>query len=117
MTMRVDLDEVSWDDGLVVHDGVAFTGEVVEKAPDGGIVAVTTYVDGYPDGLSTEWYPSGQLKARGATRRARAVGLHQAWYPNGQLATERTFDDQGHPLSTREWGETGRLVKESIYPR
>jgi antitoxin component YwqK of YwqJK toxin-antitoxin module len=116
--MRVDFDEVNWDDdALVIHDGVPFTGEVVEKAPNGAIVAVTGYVDGYEDGPSTEWYPTGELKARGVTRLGRAVGVHQVWYRNGQLATERAFDGQGHQLSIREWDEAGYMLKESIYRR
>lgn len=116
--LRVDFDEVGWDDNaLVVHNGVPFTGEVVEKAPNGEIVAVTSYVNGREDGPSTEWYPSGQLKARGVARFGHAIGMHQVWHPNGQLAAETEFDDQGLQLSNREWDEAGNVIAEATYRR
>lgn len=112
--IRVDFDEVSWDDdSRVVHNGVWFTGEVVEKTRSGEIVAVTSYWNGVEDGQSTEWYPSGQLKARGVARYGQAVGAHQVWHPNGQLATEAVFDDEGHQLSRRAWDEAGNLIADS----
>lgn len=112
---RVDFDEVDWDEfGLVVHDGEPVTGEVVERAPNGAIAAVTSYVNGREDGPSTEWYPSGQVKARGEVRFGEAVGVHQVWHANGQLAAETEFDDQGHRLSNREWDEAGNVISESF---
>lgn len=115
---RVDFDQVDWDDfALVVHNGEPFTGEVVEKGPGGVIVAVTSYVNGREDGPSTEWYPSGQVKARGDARFGQAVGVHQVWHPNGQLAAETEFDDQGHQLSNREWDEAGNVTAESTSSR
>jgi antitoxin component YwqK of YwqJK toxin-antitoxin module len=116
--MRVDFDEVDWDESaLLIHDGAPFTGEVVEKTADGAIVAVTSYVNGREDGPSTEWYPSGQVKARGEVRFGTAVGTHQVWHPNGQLAAETEFDDQGNRLSNREWDAAGNVIAESTYPR
>jgi antitoxin component YwqK of YwqJK toxin-antitoxin module len=116
--MRVDFDEVDWDDDLLlIHDGAPFTGEVVEKTRDGAVVAVTGYTDGYEDGPSTEWFPTGELKFHGVARRGWAVGVHQVWHRNGRLASERAFDDEGHQLSNREWDENGNLLEESIYRR
>jgi antitoxin component YwqK of YwqJK toxin-antitoxin module len=113
---RVDFSKVSWDEfALLIHDGEPFTGEVVEKTANGEIVAVTSYVNGREDGPSTEWYPSGQVKARGEARFGEAVGVHQVWHANGQLAAETVFDDQGKRLSNREWDEAGNVIAESTH--
>ena len=91
------------------------TGEVVETTSTGANVAVTSYTDGREDGPSTEWYASGELKARGASRLGLAVGVHKEWHVNGQLAAETAFDDQGHQLSNREWNETGNEIAGQDY--
>lgn len=116
--IRVDVDETEWDDDLrLLHNGVPFTGETVEKTPHGEVVAVSSYVNGREDGLSTEWYASGQLKARGVARLGVAVGLHESWHANGQPASVAEFDEEGNQLSLREWDEAGNLIKESINRR
>jgi antitoxin component YwqK of YwqJK toxin-antitoxin module len=118
MIMRVDLDQIQWDEfALVIYNGEPFTGEVVEKSPDGAIVAVTNYTDGLEDGPSTEWYPSGQLRARGLSRLGTAVGVHQEWHPNGRLAAETRFDDQGRQLSGEAWDEAGNESSPPDYRR
>jgi antitoxin component YwqK of YwqJK toxin-antitoxin module len=114
--MRIDFDDADWDDNAhLTYEGTPFTGEVVEKHPNGRVIAVTSYLDGREDGPSEEWYPSGELKARGSAKDGNAIGLHQEWYRNGRLSSEVQFDINGRQLAKRTWDEDGILTDEKIY--
>ena len=115
---RVDFDDVVTEDDLkVTLDGRAFTGEVVERARSGQVVALTTYSNGIEDGPSAEWYPSGERKATGSVSWRMAVGVHVEWHRNGRLAAQDEFDDRGGHLSLRRWDESGTLVEERVFTR
>jgi antitoxin component YwqK of YwqJK toxin-antitoxin module len=110
--VRVDYDDVETEDDLqVTYQGELFTGEVVERSPQGQIIALTTYVKGMEDGLSAEWYPTGERKAEGSARYGTAVGVHEEWHRNGNPATRVEFDDQGKMLSRQRWAEDGTPIE------
>lgn len=114
--MRVDFDDVDTEDDLkVTYQGRPFTGEVVERAPGGAIVAMTTYYEGMEDGPTAEWYPTGERKAEGVVRYGTAVGVHQTWHRNGAIATLDEFDDKGRLLLRRRWDESGRVVEDRSF--
>ncbi|PPK63300.1 hypothetical protein CLV40_12913 [Actinokineospora auranticolor] len=111
--MRVEFDDVDTEDDLhVVYQGEPFTGEVVERAPNGQIVALTTYFNGMEDGPSAEWYPSGEPKAAGAVRYGTAVGVHEFWHRDGGLAGRDEFDDSGRLLRRLRWAVDGTVVED-----
>lgn len=111
--MRVGFDEVDIQDDLrVTHQGVPFTGEVVEHAPDGRIVALTTYFDGMEDGPYAEWYPTGEPKAAGTVRYGTAVGVHESWHRDGGLAGRDEFDDAGRLLRRLRWAADGTVIDD-----
>ncbi|WP_433648615.1 toxin-antitoxin system YwqK family antitoxin [Micromonospora zamorensis] len=110
--MRVEYDDVETEDDLrVTHQGELFTGEVVERSPQGQVIVVTTYFKGMEDGLSAEWYPSGERKAEGSARYGMAVGVHEEWHRNGNPAARVEFDDQGKLISRQRWAEDGTPIK------
>ncbi|MDG4835724.1 hypothetical protein O7631_04245 [Micromonospora sp. WMMD967] len=110
--MRVDYDDVETEDDLrVTYQGEPFTGEVVERSPQGQVVALTTYFEGMEDGPSAEWYPTGERKAEGSVRYGTAVGVHEEWHRNGNLASRVEFDDQGRMLSQQRWAEDGTPIE------
>ncbi|CCH15527.1 toxin-antitoxin system YwqK family antitoxin [Micromonospora lupini] len=113
--MRVEYDDVETEDDLrVTYQGDLFTGEVVERSPQGQVIAITTYFNGMEDGLSTEFYPSGERKAEGSARYGTAVGVHQEWHRNGNLAARLEFDDQGKLLSRHRWAEDGTPIESFV---
>jgi antitoxin component YwqK of YwqJK toxin-antitoxin module len=113
--MRVDFDDVRTEDDLrVTYQGRLFTGEVVERGPDGVIVALTTYYAGMEDGPTAEWYPTGERRAEGVVRYGTAVGTHRTWHRNGTIATHEEFDDEGRLLLRRCWDESGGV--QPVHP-
>ncbi|MGC5306229.1 toxin-antitoxin system YwqK family antitoxin [Micromonospora zamorensis] len=113
--MRVEYDDVETEDDLrVTYQGELFTGEVVERSPQGQVIALTTYFKGMEDGLSAEWYPSGERKAEGSVRYGTAVGVHEEWHRNGNPAARIEFDDQGKLLSRHRWAEDGTPIESYV---
>ncbi|MFI6267290.1 toxin-antitoxin system YwqK family antitoxin [Micromonospora zamorensis] len=110
--MRVEYHDVETEDDLrVTHQGELFTGEVVERSPQGQVIALTTYFKGMEDGLSAEWYPSGERKAEGSARYGTAVGVYEEWHRNGNPAARVEFDGQGKLLSRQRWAEDGTPIE------
>ena len=115
--MRVDYDDVVFEDDLrVTHEGKAFTGEVVEHAPNGTVITLTTYFEGFEDGPTAEWYPTGEPRSEGLVRAGTAVGVHQAWHRNGTIAAYDEFDDRGKLRLRRRWDEAGTLLEDRAFP-
>jgi antitoxin component YwqK of YwqJK toxin-antitoxin module len=115
--MRVDFDDVVTENDLrVTYQGRSYTGEVVERAPDGAVVAVTTYWQGVEDGPSAEWYPTGEPKYEGLVRFGTAVGVHRSWHRNGTVAAYDEFSDEGRLVLRRRWEDTGELVEDRSFP-
>lgn len=114
--MRVDVDDVENDGGLVFYQGEPFTGEVVEQGEDGSLASLYTYDTGSEDGPYREWYPDDQLYKEGRMRRGLPVGLHRRWHANGVLAEEVLFGDHGDHQGRREWDESGALIVDSFPP-
>ncbi|MBF9132394.1 hypothetical protein I0C86_26095 [Plantactinospora sp. S1510] len=113
--MRVEFDEVVTEDDLrVTYRGEPFTGEVVERSPQGRVIAVTTYFKGMADGSSTEWYPTGERRAAGTARHGLAVGVHEEWYRDGGPAVRCEFDDHGRLLSRCRWARDGTPIEEYV---
>jgi antitoxin component YwqK of YwqJK toxin-antitoxin module len=111
--MLINIDQAHHGDDLrLLYEGEPFTGEVVETAPNGRIVALTSYSNGMEDGPATQWYADGQLRAKGVVSSGRAVGLHRRWHRNGQLAAEQRYDDNGRELSVRTWDEAGNVIDD-----
>lgn len=110
--MRVEYDDVVTEDDLrVTYRGELLTGEVVERSPQGQVVAVTTYFGGVEDGPSTEWYPTGERRAAGTARYGLPVSVHEEWYRNGSLAVRCEFDDHGRLLSRHRWALDGTPIE------
>jgi antitoxin component YwqK of YwqJK toxin-antitoxin module len=116
--MRINIDDADMsDDHRLTYQGEWFTGEAVETARNGQVIALTTYYAGMEDGPSKEWYPDGQPKSEGQVRYGMAIGTFREWHRNGRLAVEQRFDDEGHgrQLSLRRWDEDGNLIEDKTY--
>lgn len=115
--MRINIDDTDLDDaGSYLHDGVPFTGELVETAPGGNVVALTPVVDGRVHGIERAWHRNGVLEAEIPVVGGVAVGTSRRWYANGALAEEREFTDRGNLVALRRWAEDGTLLESQQYP-
>ncbi|MBV2367075.1 toxin-antitoxin system YwqK family antitoxin [Streptomonospora nanhaiensis] len=115
--MRVTDAEVEpGEDGTVLYRGAPYTGEVVELAPGGAVVALVTYRRGREHGPWREWYPDGTLKVEGRVEFGRgAVGTWRTWHANGRLAEEHEFDGLGRRRAERRWDAEGVPTVERVF--
>lgn len=91
-------------------DGEPWHGQVIDRdgdAPDGAILAVRTYADGYASGPTRSWFSEGGRRGVGFTWRNRPVGLFLEWSVDGGLVREESFDAGSEPLLKREWESPG----------
>jgi antitoxin component YwqK of YwqJK toxin-antitoxin module len=117
---RIDIDgpDVDYDESqLLLYRGEYFTGEAVEYFPDGRLWTLKTFVNGFEDGPTRQWFQDGSLQSEGVSKRNYAVGEWKTWFPNGRLEHVSTFDDDGNLLSRIEWNEDGEIVKQYPEPQ
>lgn len=103
--------EIATDDDLrLTYRGEPFTGEAVETIGDQLLFQVF-YVDGIPHGPDREWWADGPIKSEGQVNYGVPAGIWRTWHHNGQLASEQEFDDEGDPIETRTWDESGNPIE------
>ncbi|MEU0584079.1 hypothetical protein [Streptomyces sp. NPDC006132] len=111
---RIDIDapEVDMDDSeRLYYQGHPFTGEVTEHLGE-SLVSLDSYVDGYKNGPSREWYKNGTLRSEGTLRAGRPVGEFKEWHSNGVLAVHQVFAENGMTLlADSAWDEHGRPTR------
>jgi antitoxin component YwqK of YwqJK toxin-antitoxin module len=115
--MSINVDQTDHDvDGTLLHDGTPYTGEVIETAPNGRVISLITYFQGFEDGPTREWYPDGTRRIEGQSRFGiGAVGVWREWHPNGLPAAENGFDDRGRQLYVRRWDPSGAVLEDRTY--
>lgn len=106
--MRINIDDLDFDDDLqYFYRGEPFTGEAVETAPTGEVIALTTFRNGTEHGPQRGWYRDGSRHSEMTVVNGVAVGTAREWHPNGQIAEEGGFDENGEMVSLRRWNEDG----------
>lgn len=110
--------ETLWDIYPLIWKGRPFTGVAFEIDSNGQIAIEEDIVDGYPDGYSREWYPSGQIKREHYAKRYASYshikredqfGWTKEWFENGVLKREviRHFYVE---IRDSMWNEQGELI-------
>ncbi|AFZ11583.1 hypothetical protein Cri9333_0640 [Crinalium epipsammum PCC 9333] len=98
-----------------IYEGKPFQGITYKVALDGKIVDEAAYFYGLKWVLFRGWYPNGQLEYDRPMRNGGDEGLGKIWYPNGVLQKE-FFSEFGVRIWTKEWDESGKLIKDWILP-
>lgn len=115
--IRVIEDDLDWDDdNLPSYQGKPFTGESVETMPDGQLLSLATYVDGFPDGPHRVWGAGGVLVGEGTSRRGRPIGVQRQWYPNGTPKVESEYAENGEMIRYRAWDKEGAITEDFVRP-
>lgn len=108
--MRVKADEITLHEGAyVMYDGALYTGEVVDTADDGTVLALNTYRDGVENGPQREFYEDGSPKTAYQAVNGMTVGEAQDWHVDGRLARRQEFDQYGELRKRDVWDEEGVL--------
>jgi uncharacterized protein len=72
--------------------------------------------NGQRQGLWTEYYPDGRLRARGTYTDDKRTGTWEFYYESGQLEQRGIFDERGLPSGKWIWYyEHGGLLREEHY--
>lgn len=109
--MRINIDDAEYDENYTyTYQGEPFTGELIETAPDGTLLASIPVVEGIPNGLQRAWHVDGSLQRETHVVDGRAVGQSRSWHRNGRLAEEQEFDELGREVSIRRWAEDGSVL-------
>ncbi|MEU4446035.1 hypothetical protein AB0K14_31805 [Actinosynnema sp. NPDC050801] len=111
--MRVNSEETTMDSASrVLHQGLPFTGEVVDTDGQGLTLGITGYQDGLEHGPQFEWYADGAKRLEGQSDRGSAVGEWRQWHANGRLAEYTLFNKYGELIHLQRWDEDGTLLEE-----
>jgi hypothetical protein len=106
---RVNFDDLEYDDdGLVLHEGVLFTGDAFELHPDGALQWEGSYRSGRLHGVGREYYQTGEPKSEQVFTNGVSDGIGHEWSPDGALLTE-THHARGILLKRSQRGEDGLM--------
>ncbi|WP_435112303.1 hypothetical protein [Nocardiopsis synnemataformans] len=96
--------------------GQIFTGEAC-ICNDGGGVEVRTFIEGMEDGVVLTWAASGKLVVQGVRRYPYGpVGPWHEWGEDGRLLRETIYDALGNKIIVREFDEAGNMAHEEKTP-
>lgn len=103
----VSIDDIDYTDDLyVVYEGDPFTGEVVDRYPNGQLCKVQAYENGRPRGLERTFYPDGTIESEYWNADGGWHGVGRTWFPNGQPESETQYD-HGQVVRRKRWSEDG----------
>jgi len=106
---RVNFNDLEYDvDGLVLHEGVLFTGDAFELYPNGALESEDSYRMGRLHGIGREYFPTGELKAEYGASNGVADGIRREWNAEGRLLKEEHYA-RGILLKRLEPDEKGDL--------
>lgn len=101
--------------GILLRDRLPYTGHVVERDADGGVVTNTTYRDGLRDGAADAWYANGQRSYHRTYWQGREDGEHTGWWEDGRVRFSYQYRRGLIEGAAREWFRDGKLYREYHY--
>lgn len=114
--MAIDYDELMYtDEHVFVHDGLPFTGTAEERFPNGSVRCRFQFLDGKEHGVVEEYFSSGARKKCVPYLHGSVNGREFEWHESGAVKLEREVEF-GIQISSREFDESGHLIKEYIRP-
>ena len=109
--LRVDYDEIEFDDDLALLSDVPYSGIIDGHYPDGQLEVEYTYVEGLPSGIQRIWYPNGQLMKEWDAVRGNGSRWSRQWHPNGTVREKSAFENSTEVI-LREWSEALHTISE-----
>jgi antitoxin component YwqK of YwqJK toxin-antitoxin module len=110
---RVKFDdlEMSYECGLMLHNGEPFTGVAFALDQNGHIIEEAECVDGMMDGIVREWSADGILVMEESLAFNILHGSKKRWFQNGNLKSTGEYE-LGICIRETEFSETGETVRE-----
>jgi len=111
--LRVDSNELEWDDYVCYYEGQPFTGVAFELRPSGSVWSEQTFSNGLLDGVSRDYHENGRLDSETVYKLGIANGPSRALYASGSPRHERLIE-LGICVRSREYDESGNVVKDQM---
>lgn len=103
-------------ESLAIYQGNPYTGEAFVLGAEGRFEA-RTFMEGVEDGPFTVWAPSNKLIVLGVLRHPYGpVGPWHEWGEDGRLLRETIYDALGNKIIVREFDEAGNMAHEEKTP-
>ncbi len=114
-TLRVNYDDVEYDDQQALLDGAPYTGIVYAKYLGGKLESELNYGDGLPEGWQQDFYPDGSLQKKWFAIWARGSSEIFEYYNNGKPKSYIRCVDQIR-AEEKHWNENGDLITAQLSP-
>ena len=114
-SVDADDDRLRHQNGVLLLDGMAFTGELLSHHADGVMQSLIDYQNGKRDGRHLSWYDESQIKSEAFYIAGRRNGEARGWWPDGQIQYQRVFKNGLLEGETLEWSESGQLKYRQHY--
>lgn len=108
--MRIDLEQLEFEEDTYTLDGVPYSGSAYANYPDGTLERELSLEIGLKHGPCRVFFPNGQLRRQWNANRGGAHGEAKEWHSSGQLKSVGSYEF-GVELSYDEWDGTGRLIE------
>jgi len=103
--------------GLILLDGVLYSGYLMSYSVDQVLINKRGYYQGKLEGRSTSYYQSGALRDNRPYKNGKKHGEHKGWYENGQLKFHYFFEDGLSVGNHKVWYKNGSPFKDMNYKK
>ena len=92
---EVDLESCEFDEELLLHKGVPFTGILIGRGRDGDSITLRAeYKDGFPQGRQLRWNDKGQLIKDHHSANGAAAGWMHEWHDDGSIKLQKYISER-----------------------
>jgi antitoxin component YwqK of YwqJK toxin-antitoxin module len=106
---------LSRENGVLLASGAPFTGELVDRSPNGTLTSVFPYVDGLREGTARGWYADGSPAWVRGYVEGREEGRHEGWWENGAPRFRYAFEGGLLEGDLLEWFPDGTPYRAFHY--
>lgn len=90
--MKIDIDEIDFDDYMYFHNDKPFTGVGFELSCDGKLISEMEFQKGLLSGISRDYYPNGVVQSEISYKNNGIHGPSKHWNESGELESEEIFE-------------------------
>lgn len=101
-------------EGIIDEQGIK-RGAWIDYYPTGELRAKGTYLDNRQSGNWTYYYPSGTVEQRGKFEKGRYRGIWNWYYPNGKVWREESYFSGREDGIFVEYGSDGSILTKGDY--
>ncbi|MBS0619156.1 MAG: hypothetical protein JSR44_13285 [Spirochaetes bacterium] len=101
--------------GKMFYRGEPLNGEITQEFPGTEARRLTTYRDGYEDGLTQTYNEAGLLTEERTYKKGQKHGVHRGWHNNGKYRFYAEFDNGRYVGESWSWYFNGQVYEYKKY--